>query len=174
MQTREGLRRVAREFVQDLGEDGVVYGEVRWAPEQHLGGGLSLDETVDAVQEGIEEGIADVRAAGGRIRVGQLVTAMRHNDRGLEIAELAVRHRDRGVVGFDIAGPEAGFPASNHRAAFDYLAPARRTAWRASGAPCSTVAPCVSGTACDWPRTSRSSGRTTRTRTSRSARSRSG
>jgi adenosine deaminase len=122
MQTREGLRRVAREFVQDLGEDGVVYGEVRWAPEQHLGGGLSLDETVDAVQEGIEEGIADVRAAGGRIRVGQLVTAMRHNDRGLEIAELAVRHRDRGVVGFDIAGPEAGFPASNHRAAFDYLA----------------------------------------------------
>lgn len=122
MQTREGLRRVAREFVQDLGDDGVVYGEIRWAPEQHLGGGLSLDETVEAVQEGVEEGIADVRSAGGRIRVGQLVTAMRHNDRGLEIAELAVRHRERGVVGFDIAGPEAGFPPSNHRAAFDYLA----------------------------------------------------
>ncbi|MFP3464392.1 adenosine deaminase [Leifsonia sp. SIMBA_070] len=122
MQTREGLTRVAREFVQDLGEDGVVYGEVRWAPEQHLSRGLSLDETVEAVQEGIEQGIDDVRNAGGRIRVGQLVSAMRQNDRGLEIAQLAVRHRDRGVVGFDIAGPEAGFPASNLRDAFDYLA----------------------------------------------------
>jgi adenosine deaminase len=122
MQTSEGLQRVAREFVQDLGADGVVYGEIRWAPEQHLSRGLSLDETVEAVQAGIEEGIADVRGAGGSIRIGQLVTAMRHNDRGLEIAQLAVRHRDRGVVGFDIAGPEAGFPPSNHRAAFDYLA----------------------------------------------------
>ncbi|GAA1446773.1 adenosine deaminase [Leifsonia poae] len=122
MQTSAGLERVAREFVQDLGADGVVYGEIRWAPEQHLGSGLSLDQTVEAVQSGIEQGIADVRAAGRPIRVGQLVTAMRHNDRGLEIAELAVRHRDNGVVGFDIAGPEAGFLPSKHRAAFDYLA----------------------------------------------------
>lgn len=122
MQTREGLTRVAREFVQDLGADGVVYGEIRWAPEQHLTRGLSLDETVEAVQEGVEQGIDDVRATGRRIRVGQLVSAMRHTDRSLEIAELAVRHRDRGAVGFDIAGPEAGFPPSNHRAAFDYLA----------------------------------------------------
>ncbi|UFS57781.1 adenosine deaminase [Subtercola endophyticus] len=127
MQTREGLARVAREFVQDLATDGVIYGEVRWAPEQHLAGGLSLDEVVDAVQNGIEQGIDDAKAgsygpAGQIIRVGQLVTAMRHADRGLEIAELAVRHRDRGVVGFDIAGAELGFPAANHRAAFDYLA----------------------------------------------------
>jgi adenosine deaminase len=122
MQTREGLTRVAREFVQDLGADGVVYGEIRWAPEQHLTRGLSLDETVEAVQEGIEAGIQDVRATGKSIRVGQLVSAMRHLDRGLEIAQLAVRHRDNGVVGFDIAGPEAGFPPANHRAAFDYLA----------------------------------------------------
>jgi adenosine deaminase len=122
MQTREGLVRVAREFVQDLGADGVIYGEVRWAPEQHLTGGLTLDQTVEAVQEGIEEGIEDVQQSGREIRVGQLVTAMRHADRGLEIAELAVRHRERGVVGFDIAGAEAGFPASKHRAAFDYLA----------------------------------------------------
>jgi adenosine deaminase len=100
----------------------VVYGEIRWAPEQHLNQGLSLDEVVDAVQDGIEQGIEAVEAAGGFIRTGQLVTAMRQNDRALEIAELAVRHRDNGVVGFDIAGPEAGFPASNHKAAFDYLA----------------------------------------------------
>ena len=122
MQTRDGLARVAREFVLDLADDGVVYGEVRWAPEQHLTRGLSLDEAVEAVQAGLDEGVDDVRRQGRRIRVGQLVTAMRHADRGLEIAELAVRHRDRGVVGFDIAGAEAGFPASRHRTAFDFLA----------------------------------------------------
>jgi adenosine deaminase len=122
MQTTEGLSRVAREFVQDLAADGVIYGEVRWAPEQHVSKGLSLDETVEAVQAGIEQGISDVRGSGKNIRIGQLVTAMRHADRALEIAELAVRHRDRGVVGFDIAGAELGFPAGNHRAAFDYLA----------------------------------------------------
>ncbi len=122
MQTRDGLARVAREFVLDLAADGVVYGEIRWAPEQHLTRGLTLDEAVDAVQEGLEQGIDDVAASGRRIRTGQLVSAMRHADRGLEIAELAVRHRDRGVVGFDIAGAEDGFPAGNLRDAFDYLA----------------------------------------------------
>ena len=122
MQTRDGLARVAREFVLDLAADGVIYGEVRWAPEQHLARGLSLDQAVDAVQSGLEQGVADVHARGAGIRVGQLVTAMRHADRALEIAQLAVRHRDAGVVGFDIAGAEAGFPPSNHRVAFDYLA----------------------------------------------------
>ena len=122
MQTREGLERVAREAVLDLAADGVVWGELRWAPEQHLERGLSLDETVEAVQAGIEAGVAEARAAGHRIRIGQLVSAMRHADRGLEIAELAVRHRDNGVVGFDIAGAEAGFPPSRLRDAFDHLA----------------------------------------------------
>ncbi|MFS0867842.1 adenosine deaminase [Microbacterium sp. 179-B 1A2 NHS] len=122
MQTREGLRRVAKEFVEDLAADGVIYGEVRWAPEQHLAGGLSLDEAVEAVQEGIEEGEDAVDAAGSDIRVGQLITAMRHADRSLEIAKLAVAHRGRGAVGFDIAGAEDGFPASKHREAFEYLA----------------------------------------------------
>jgi adenosine deaminase len=122
MQTVEGLSRVAREFVQDLSADGVIYGEVRWAPEQHLSKGLSLDEAVEAVQAGIAAGIEDARSQGKSIRIGQLVTAMRQAGRSLEIAELAVRHRDEGVVGFDIAGPEAGFPAGDHRAAFDFLA----------------------------------------------------
>jgi len=122
MQTRGGLRRVARDFVLDLADDGVLYGEVRWAPEQHLRRGLSLDQAVEAVQEGIEEGIDEVRSQGRRIRVGQLVSAMRHAGDGREIAELALRHRDRGVVGFDIAGAEAGFPASNLQPAFDLLA----------------------------------------------------
>ncbi|AJT40390.1 adenosine deaminase [Psychromicrobium lacuslunae] len=119
MQTREGLQRVAREFVEDLVADGVVYGEVRWAPEQHLSQGLSLDEAVEAVQAGIEEA---VEASGYRIQIGQLITAMRHADRGQEIAELAVRHRDRGAVGFDIAGAEDGFLPSRFAEAFRYLA----------------------------------------------------
>lgn len=119
MQTRDGLARVAREFVEDLVADGVVYGEIRWAPEQHLTQGLTLDQAVDAVQDGIDQA---VDAAHGSIRIGQLISAMRQNDRGREIAELALRHRDRGAVGFDIAGPEAGFPASKFADAFDLLA----------------------------------------------------
>ncbi len=122
MQTREGLQRVAKEFVEDLAADGVIYGEVRWAPEQHLAGGLTLEEAVEAVQEGIEEGEDSAESRGHDIRVGQLITAMRHADRSLEIAQLAVAFRGRGAVGFDIAGAEDGFPPSKHRAAFDYLA----------------------------------------------------
>ncbi|SJN34984.1 Adenosine deaminase [Microbacterium esteraromaticum] len=122
LQTEQALTRVAREFVADLAEDGVIYGEVRWAPEQHVAGGLSLDQAVRAVQRGIEEGEDAADAAGQNIRVGQILSAMRQADRSKEIAELAVAYRERGVVGFDIAGPEDGFPASDHRAAFDYLA----------------------------------------------------
>jgi len=122
MQTHDGLVRVARDFVEDLVADGVVYGEIRWAPEQHLTRGLTLDETVEAVQEGIEQATEAAAAAGHGIQVGQLVSAMRHLDRGTEIAELALRHRDNGVVGFDIAGPEAGYPAARQREAFDLLA----------------------------------------------------
>jgi adenosine deaminase len=122
MQTAEGLTRVAREFVEDLHADGVIYGELRWAPEQHLARGLTLDAAVDAVQLGIDQAIDAVESTGGFIRAGQLVSAMRHLDRGREIAELALRHRGHGVVGFDIAGPEAGFPPSRLRDAFDVLA----------------------------------------------------
>lgn len=122
MQTPEALTRVAREFVEDLAADGVIYGEVRWAPEQHLAGGLSLDEAVEAVQAGIEEGEDAAEARGHDIRIGQLISAMRHTDRSLEIARLAVDWRGRGAVGFDIAGPEDGFPPARLRPAFDYLA----------------------------------------------------
>ncbi|MDH6140744.1 MULTISPECIES: adenosine deaminase [Kitasatospora] len=121
MQTREGLVRVAAEAAEDLAADGVVYAEVRYAPEQHLEGGLTLDEVVEAVQEGFRIGEANARANGDRIKVGTLITAMRHAARSQEIAELANRHRDTGVVGFDIAGAEAGFPPTRHQAAFDYL-----------------------------------------------------
>ncbi|MDP9883252.1 adenosine deaminase [Sinomonas atrocyanea] len=122
MQTAPALRRIAREFVEDLADDGVVYGEVRWAPEQHLTDGLTLDEAVEAVQAGLEDGMAAVEESGRVIAVGQLITAMRHADNSQAVAELAVRHRDRGAVGFDIAGAEDGFPPSRFAEAFTYLA----------------------------------------------------
>jgi adenosine deaminase len=122
MQTTEGLTRVGREFVEDLADDGVIYGEIRWAPEQHLTRGLSLDDAVEAVQEGLAQGVTSAADSGHTIQVGQLISAMRHLDRGVEIAQLALRHRDKGAVGFDIAGPEAGFPPSRMSEAFDLLA----------------------------------------------------
>ncbi|MDV5147938.1 adenosine deaminase [Streptomyces sp. SBC-4] len=121
MQTRDALVRVAAECAVDLAEDGVVYAEVRYAPEQHLEAGLTLEEVVEAVNEGFREGERRARANGHRIRVGALLTAMRHAARALEIAELANRYRDTGVVGFDIAGAEAGYPPTRHLDAFEYL-----------------------------------------------------
>ncbi|SNT48369.1 adenosine deaminase [Streptosporangium subroseum] len=116
MQTRDSLVRVAAECAQDLADDGVVYAEVRYAPEQHTSTGLSLEEVIEAVQEGFRIG-----SEGRGIRVGTLLTAMRHQARSMEIAELAVRYRDVGVVGFDIAGAEAGYPPTRHLDAFEYL-----------------------------------------------------
>jgi adenosine deaminase len=121
MQTLNGLSRVARECVEDLAADGVVYAEVRWAPEQHVEQGLTLEQVVEAVLAGFQEGAATAAAEGRSIRVGAILTAMRHAARSREIAELAVRYRDDGVVGFDIAGAEAGFPPSRHLDAFEYL-----------------------------------------------------
>jgi len=118
MQTAPALTRVARECVEDLAADGVVYAEVRYAPEQHVEEGLSLDDVVAAVRLGFEEG---QRAAGDRIVVRQLLTAMRHQARSMEIAELAISWRTRGVAGFDIAGAEAGYPPTRHLDAFEYL-----------------------------------------------------
>jgi adenosine deaminase len=121
MQTEEGLHRVARECALDLAADGVVYAEVRYAPEQHLERGLTLDQVVEVIEAGFREGSAEAAAQGRPIRIGTLLTAMRHAARSHEIAELAVRFRDTGVVGFDIAGAEAGFPPTRHLDAFEYL-----------------------------------------------------
>ncbi|MEW2630115.1 adenosine deaminase [Streptomyces sp. NPDC048389] len=118
MQTREALERVAAECAEDLAADGVVYAEVRYAPEQHQERGLSLDAVVEAVNAGLREG---ERRTGGRITVRALLTGMRHTDRSLEIAELTVAHRDRGVAGFDIAGGEIGNPPARHLPAFRHL-----------------------------------------------------
>lgn len=121
MQTADALYRVAFECVEDLAADNVVYAEVRFAPELHITGGMVLDEVVDAVLAGFADGEKAVAAAGQAATVRCLVTAMRHAARSREIAELAVRFRDRGVVGFDIAGAEAGYPPTRHLDAFEYM-----------------------------------------------------
>ncbi len=120
-QTADALRRVARECAQDLASDGVVYAEVRYAPELHLEKGLEVHQVVDEVLAGFAEGQRLAAADGHRIRIGVLLTAMRTATHSRQIAELSVEYRDRGVVGFDIAGAEAGFPPTRHLDAFEYL-----------------------------------------------------
>ena len=121
MQTPEQLRRVAREFVEDLAADGVVYGEARWAPEQHTRAGLSTAQAIEAVRDGLAEGMAACARGGFDIVVRQLVTAMRHGEPTRDIAELALRYREDSVAGFDIAGAEKGFPPARWLDSFCYL-----------------------------------------------------
>lgn len=121
MQRPGDLRRIAREFVEDQAADGVVYAEARWAPEQHVSRGMTLAEAVGAVRDGLLEGMAACAASGTPVIVRQIVTAMRQNDAGLRIAELAVATRGGLVGGFDIAGPEDGFPPSRLAEAFRHL-----------------------------------------------------
>jgi adenosine deaminase len=121
MQTPESLHRVAFEAVEDLAADSVVYAEIRFAPELHIDQGLSLDAVVDAVLAGFADGEKAASSENRPITVRCLVTAMRHAARSREIAELAIRFRDKGVVGFDIAGAEAGYPPTRHLDAFEYV-----------------------------------------------------
>ncbi len=116
MQTPDALHRVASEAAQDLAADGVVYAEVRFGPSLHTSGGMVLDEIIETVVAGLAEG-----SKGTLLKVGVLAVALRNQSDSVEIAEAALRHRDRGVVGFDIAGPEDGYPPELHLAAFHLL-----------------------------------------------------
>ncbi|WP_035697803.1 adenosine deaminase [Glycomyces tenuis] len=121
LQTPDNCARVAAEAVEDLAADGVVYAELRYAPEQQLQRGMSLGEVVEATVAGLAEGERRAAAAGHPITTGTILCGMRHANRVKEIAELAVAYRDKGVVGFDIAGAEIGHPAEAHLDAFDHL-----------------------------------------------------
>ncbi len=121
MQDRDAIIRVAAECADDLASDGVVYAEVRYAPELSTERGLTLDEVVEANLEGFRIGAERAALAGNPIVMKVLVTAMRQAARSVEVAECAVRWRDAGVVGFDIAGPEAGYRPTRHLDAFDYV-----------------------------------------------------
>jgi adenosine deaminase len=116
MQTEEALERVAYEQAGDLSQDGVVYFETRFAPLFHTKKGLTHQQVVSAVLRGLERGRRDFGIASGLI-----ICAMRSMDVSLEMAELAVDFRERGVVGFDLAGEEGGYPPKKHVDAFHYI-----------------------------------------------------
>jgi adenosine deaminase len=121
MQTKDQIERVASESVLDLARDGVVYAEVRFAPELHLDGGLSLHEVVRAVLDGFAHGTAQAQGEGHTIVARAILSAMRQADLSETVAALAVEFRDEGVCGFDIAGPEDGFPPTHHLRAFQLI-----------------------------------------------------
>ena len=121
MQSKEAIIRVARECAIDLARDGVVYAEVRGAPELFTEQGLTLDQVVEATLEGYKQGMAEAASEGNKIRVESLLCGMRQNNRSQEPAAAVVKYRNKGVVGFDIAGPEDGFPPTNQLETFEYL-----------------------------------------------------
>jgi adenosine deaminase len=138
MQRPEAVQRVARECALDLAADGVVYAEVRMAPEL-LTPGMPIEAAVEAMLDGYAQGSREAAAAGTPITVGTLLCAMRQDDRWAEVAGLVLRYRDAGVVGFDLAGPEDGFPPDRIPSAIALLdeAGAHRTvhAGEAAGIP---------------------------------------
>jgi len=121
MQRREDIVRVARECVIDLARDGVIYAEVRGAPELFTEKGLTMSQVVDATLAGYRLGESQAKSEGHNIRVVSILCGMRQNKRSQEVAELVIKYRDAGVVGFDIAGPEDGYPPSDQLSTFEYL-----------------------------------------------------
>jgi adenosine deaminase len=121
MQRRQDVVRIARECALDLARDGVVYAEVRGAPELFTEKEMSMTDVVEATIEGYEIGMKEAAAEGHVIIVRSILCGMRQNKNSQEVAELVVKYRDKGVVGFDIAGPEDGFPPSDQKDTFDYL-----------------------------------------------------
>ena len=116
LQTKENLERAAYEMMEDMSNDGVVYVETRFAPVLHTEKDLYLEDTVKAVLEGLEKGKRDFGVGYGLILCG-----MRNMKNTLEIAELAVNFRRQGVVGFDLAGEEGGYPPKKHVEAFQFI-----------------------------------------------------
>jgi len=116
MQTPEALERTAYEMMEDMYNDGVVYVETRFAPVFHTGSGLHWEDVVSAVLDGLERGKKDFG-----VGFGLIICAMRNMHLSLEMAELAVDFRNRGVVGFDLAGEEGGYPPKKHVDAFHYI-----------------------------------------------------
>jgi adenosine deaminase len=116
MQTKEGLTRVAYEMMEDMKKDGVCYVETRFSPVFHTAKGLYHEDIVNAVLEGLDKGKRDFGVGYGLILCG-----MRNMKNTLEIAELAIDFRDQGVVGFDLAGEEGGYPPKKHIEAFQFI-----------------------------------------------------
>lgn len=116
MQTKDSLERIAYEMMEDMKNDGICYVETRFAPILHLDKGLHYDDVVTSVLAGLERGKKDFGVGYGLILCG-----MRNMKKSLEIAELAVNYRNKGVVGFDLAGEEGGYPPKDHLDAFHFI-----------------------------------------------------
>ena len=116
MQDEYSCHRVAKECAEDLAEDGCVYAEIRFAPSLFTTQKLSIHEVIEAVLSGFSEG-----SSGTNLTLRTIITAMRTSNDSKTIAEAAVDFRDKGVVGFDIAGREAGYPPTDHLEAFQLL-----------------------------------------------------
>jgi adenosine deaminase len=118
MQTEEALERVAYESLEDMKDDGVIYVETRFAPVLHQAKGLPLEKVIASVLSGLDRGRRDFG-----VQYGLILCAMRSMSPEIsqEIAELAVDFRPHGVVGFDLAGEEGGYPAKKHVDAFHYI-----------------------------------------------------
>jgi len=116
MQTKESLERIAYEMMEDMKNDGICYVETRFAPVLHLENGLHYDDVINAVLSGLERGKKDFG-----VGYGLILCAMRNMANSLEIAELAINYRRRGVVGFDLAGEEGGYPPKKHIDAFQFI-----------------------------------------------------
>ncbi len=116
MQTKESLERVAYEMMEDMKNDGICYVETRFAPILHLNMGLHYDDVVNAVLAGLEKGKKDFG-----VEFGLILCGMRNMKKSLEIAELAVNYRNKGVIGFDLAGEEGGYPPKDHLDAFQFI-----------------------------------------------------
>ena len=113
LQTSEALERVAGEFVADLATDGVVYAEIRFGPSLHLRNGLRREDAIEAVLSG-----ATKAGSEHGVMVGVITSALRQDHDSEDVARAAAHFAGEGVVGFDLAGPEAGYPADDHIPAF--------------------------------------------------------
>lgn len=116
MQNKNALKRVAYEMMEDMKNDGICYVETRFAPILHLENGLHYDDVLTSVLNGLEKGKKDFG-----VEFGLILCGMRNMKNSLEIAELAVNYRNKGVVGFDLAGEEGGYPPKDHLDAFQFI-----------------------------------------------------
>ena len=118
MQTYDNIRRIAKEFVLDQAADGVVYAEARWAPIQHTRQGMSMEDGVRAVRDGLADGMNQAMAQGRVIIARQLLSELRGWEPITDLAELAIAYRDDSVAGMDCAGPELGYSSAAFRDSF--------------------------------------------------------
>ena len=115
MQTRDSLKRIAYELIEDVAAENIRYIEIRYSPILHTSNGMTLEEAIFSVRDGLKKGEKDFG-----VRSGIIVCGIRHisPEASLKLADLCVRFKNKGVVGFDLAGAEENFPAKDHREAF--------------------------------------------------------